>query len=475
MSAGDPGALEDVETAHDPEAVNKRETSLDDFPNEVLARILDHVPPLSYIARMSHVSRRWRSVAHAHPTFCRYIELMYTEDEARPSPARGALFVKQITSSDQPIHLTIMLLKRMPEIAHTLLPLLSEHMHRIASLCLELHLDSSPDLLFSTLNRPAPLLKWLRLDLQGNPLLFAFTRRVLPRMIFAGQSTLKSLVLSRGIDFPDGPVSGLESVERVALSDVSDLSRIQRAMQSCPSIRRLDLVLDPVTDQDASTYFCTPEVAQLQHIYYRTMPDIVPHYRQLLADFVGPLRVTNFYMTYYGPECPTVFDVTIIDKNSGRERRFGDNNKENLEATGELFAALGIAARVVELTVAINALDVMAELFPTMPDLEVITVTLSYLTVVDMLHPPIGHRVVYNANDDWKDTAWIECPAVKKVVIAGDGETCTTQWLANFMGYTLGATCRRHLELELRGVILDGNPREIWGYFKAIHMTPATT
>ncbi|EJD43393.1 hypothetical protein AURDEDRAFT_185579 [Auricularia subglabra TFB-10046 SS5] len=450
------------------------EISMDDLPNEVLARILDHVPPLNYIVRMSHLSKRWRSVAHAHPTFCRHIQFMYMEGEGLPSPARGALFVKQITCSVQPIHLSIMILQNSPHVVTTLLPLLSEHMHRIVSLSLVLHFDYPPDLLFATLNRPAPQLRWLRLDLQSSTPAFAFIRRILPRMIFGGQSPLQTLLL-HNVELPDGPVSGIELVERVALYSLNDMSQIARALHTCPRARRLDLVVNEGTDQQASDYLCTPAVAQLQHIYLRTAPHILHYYRQLLTDFVGPLRVTELFETHFGQQVPSTFDLTIVDHASGRERRFGDNAIQDLDDIAPILEQLGLADRIIELTMCINALDIAGDLFPKLNNLEVFTVLLEYHKVVETFYPPLSRDHTFAADDEWKNMTWLECPAVKKIVIAGDGQTCTTQWLANFMGYTIGATCRRHLELELRGVTLVGDPCEIWGYFKAIRMTPPTS
>lgn len=454
---------------------NLPRVSLDDFPNEVLARILDHVPFLNYIVRMSHLSRRWREVAHAHPSFCQRIDSMYLE-EGVPSPARGALFVKQITCSNQPMKLTIMLPEDTPQLVRTLLPLIGDHMHRIASLCLVLHFNYSPNLVFAALNRPAPLLKWLRIDLKGDPILFALTRRVITRTIFGGQSRLQMLRLS-SVEFPDGPAPAFDSVERVALSAVTDMSQIQRATESCPNLRQLDLIIRSGTDEEASRYLCTTAVAQLPYIYLATSPSIrFPWYSQLLMDFTGPLCITELFATHHGPDIPSYFHFSIAEKSSRRERRFGENSMERYEEIAQQFLQLDLAERIVEFTTFINALEVIGEVFPTMPKLEVITVQLNYFRTSEIFDPP-RHAWMhyYSADENWTNMTWIECPSIRKVVISGDGQSCTTQWLANFMGYTLGATCRRHLELELRGVILDGDPREIWGYFKAIHMTPAAT
>ncbi|EJD48496.1 hypothetical protein AURDEDRAFT_162455 [Auricularia subglabra TFB-10046 SS5] len=265
-----------------------------------------------------------------------------------------------------------------------------------------------------------------------------------------------------------------DGVAYLALRIREDPAQLYRALAACPRVRRPDLNFPPpVCSPDYFAVVQDRRVARLPTVLIHPEHSAIPYFAIILQTHLpGPLGIKKFdgIITRHNE---ALFDVVLCDAASSRQRSFVRTILDLSSDSSDLaqVSALGIADRLVELRMRVKAIDVIAALFPSLPVLDVFVIALGRHKTGTVLYPGTDIlQMFYAAN--MRAVRPVACPVLSRVVIEGDGQMCSTTWIAQFVGHALGVSPRRKLELVLKGCSLDGDPGQIWGYFKSISMVP---
>ncbi|EJD48501.1 hypothetical protein AURDEDRAFT_162460 [Auricularia subglabra TFB-10046 SS5] len=454
------------------------------LPNELLEQIFDHLPAgVPSIVCASHVCKRWRHLASQHPKFCRDISITDSGAGEREIPegrigVRVECLAAQLASSEQPIDVTIRLCQEGAEMIEAALPLLPAHMHRVASFSFVSYRGHSWQGVVALLDAPTPLLESLRID-AGDDGWMEESRTdemILPRSFLCGKERLRSLSL-RLFTFPDDAIRNA-SIDQLGLC-LPDQDSLGVALDACPRIRRLDLSFRlGLYGRDLLPVIHDTRVANLTTLSISQASGVLFYYAAVLETHLrGPLRITEFFCNEH--LLVTSFDITLCDAASTRQRLFlgtildlDEPYSDSLDVAE--FRGLCIGNRLVELRACVNSIKIVAALLPSLPVLEVFVVALRHYKAGTPLYPEPRSEAwhTFDAVGTVR-SARVVCPVLTKLVIEGEGWTCSTSWLAHFAGHVLGVTPRRKLELVLHGASLIGDPQEIRGHFHSISMYPS--
>ncbi|EJD43412.1 hypothetical protein AURDEDRAFT_167495 [Auricularia subglabra TFB-10046 SS5] len=415
---------------------------IETLPDEILDHILDYAPlGLSDIVRASHVSARWRRIAHAHKTFCRNIAFEYNGDMAHESELCERLR-KQMGCSQTPLHLTIHYFGNSKPVLRTVVSVLNDNMHRAVSLSLSL-LARQTYHLSAALNRPAPQLRWLRVRVSGRHLStgsgsFKQQSSHIPPAIFEGQIGLERLILTH-VTFPGDPGTSLQSINHLALHNYSGAPEVRRALAACPRLRQLDLSVRWGAVPDAAHHVALenimsiPALQQLHHLRL-----IMPLHIQTSYAYVLPHLGESLQVKLSDPslqrEVPHDFDLTFTDRYTGRVRRLGPHGIADLAEISRHIVEVAFTARIVELAVWVKLLYISGEIFPSLPSLETYTIHLRAENYSEVVYRPQA-RICAVTPEDYNPVLheMPPCPSLNKIVVCGEGQRCPADWLARVL------------------------------------------
>ncbi|KAH7099363.1 hypothetical protein BKA62DRAFT_831864 [Auriculariales sp. MPI-PUGE-AT-0066] len=295
------------------------------LPPELLGSIFHNLPPPPDSSRDSaaQTCRHWRAVAHADATLWTAHTLSHAGTGAvsllgpQLDRTRGAPLSLDLNLRDHRASPRLISEARVTELSDVL----GKHIDHTRDLRARIHARTDAEKFLAALSLPAPDLETLHLvNLTGNPPPSTTTPAgssgalSLPADMFAGRAPrLRSAVLER-FALPPGAerLPAWDSLEDLAFSAPeafasADLSIILR---SCPSLRRLALVLRDTSDgaQASRNAIDTAQCPNLQSVYaegggFRTDHGLVP----TLARFAELPSVTEI-----GVACPTDTELSLI-------------------------------------------------------------------------------------------------------------------------------------------------------------------
>ncbi|EJD43415.1 hypothetical protein AURDEDRAFT_185598 [Auricularia subglabra TFB-10046 SS5] len=449
---------------------------VEDLPNELVDHIFDYAPlGLSDVVRASHVSARWRRIAHAHPTFCRYIDFVY--DANMPHNAELCSRLRtQVGYSQRQLHMNVRYTGDDDSVLETIVSVLKENMHRVLSLGLTLSVRHRHRILVA-LDVPAPQLTWLRVQAY-EPVSIGRQTVILPPVLYGAGGKLETLTLYN-VDFPIDPGDTLQFIKDLTLHNYRPTLRreVETAISACPQLRRLDFSLN--STHGAARYMDSlvrdvmhiPAVARLRDVGLHSPMYIENSYDHIIPHLTGPLHL-QLSDSKLEPK-PSGYNIVLVEQSTGRTRRLGYPSFSVLSMAADRFAQLDLAARIVQLSVWMRLLGVPASLFPTLPRLEVFVIHLHAEYTIDEVYRPPVRSCAINVDDDTSLLPNMpSCPSLRKIAIHGRGQHCTAGWLSKFVATSLkfGTTSGpgAPLELELGGVSLVGDPRVLHSYFSDI-------
>lgn len=440
------------------------------LPADITQLVFDELS-LHNLLVASHVCTEWRTLAHGHPTFARNIDFIYHRTTWPPASAIDFL-IARTGATNGALKLTLFI-SGVPQFTkEIILPLLAQCLHRVVELRVMVHWSAAADLLLA-LERPAPLLTWLRMGAL-NP-----DNVLIPELspqFLGGTAARLETFYTHGFDGTSGTtvIPALTATKSLIYEPHDlhppDSALVQRMMALLPNLEKLNMT-GISWPSDSNGYHIVAPLRRLEI-------DVGPVSTSLLAAFASP---DLEYLSAEGP-CvdAAVFDIMVLPlagdltleiacrremmdiwfirlrdaRQKVRQMNYWDAAGESVDGDISNLVPLyhGIAHRITHASLPIVFWDVLVGLVTELPALT--TLVLSSVTIRDSrVLDPIG------------------CPKLKTLDICSmDREPIHVPWLANFLGHTLGCAVRARLTLLIRGCQLDGDPDMVWGYCDEIRL-----
>lgn len=225
------------------------------LPAELLSTVFHQLPADTDRLRVSQACRQWRAVAHDDATLWTEQTLAHAGDAAvacfgpRLDLTKGAPLTLDLSLRDHRSNPRLLSEARIPALAETL----GRHMHHVRELKTKLHTRVDAERFLAALSVEAPDLETLHLvNLSGS----GAGALALPADMFKGSAPrLRTAVLERFALPPDvESIPSWRAVQDLAYNapDRFNPTDIDVLMRSCPSLRRVALVLRDCADVTAA-------------------------------------------------------------------------------------------------------------------------------------------------------------------------------------------------------------------------------